>query len=313
MNGKPNSFYGFGALQTLKMPFADKRQTSDLYFKGDSPRKIAQRIIKDQVAQRPLTAVLVDRHHIFYFQKKTHGRLCDCTLNERLASYLSCPLCYGTGRVGGYEKFGTITSVMDLTIPSCQQNLMLNWSERPKNFILDTLAKEGWIWWRIKIMPNIGQVDICKLITKHNEGQAKLYVNGSDNPDWPALLKEPYLDFMVKLERKKTNYLSPMLWGVFFRYKVARTEFLCDVPKDELNISLQDLGIYDFRQERSFFLTSELPMVSTQDFMFEKEIEKSFKIIKLTKEAPLGILHSWRVSSRCCQSFEPFSMFPIGS
>lgn len=97
---------------------------SDTDHKVDAIHEVIRDQLADRIAQKSSNAGMSDRREFFYYKRKTNGRRCSC-YGDELSADSDCGVCYGTGFVGGYDKYGTFTEIIDFT--------------RPKVFAVDTL------------------------------------------------------------------------------------------------------------------------------------------------------------------------------
>lgn len=88
------------------------------YSNTDAKVDAVHQVIKEQlaprIAQKSANAVLSDRRAFFYYKRKNNGRRCSC-FGQETSPDSDCFVCYGTGYVGGYDKYGTHTEIIDFT------------------------------------------------------------------------------------------------------------------------------------------------------------------------------------------------------
>lgn len=90
------------------------------YTSTDHKVDAVNQLIKDQlaprIAQHSSNAILSDRESFYYYKRKSNGRRCSC-FGEESNPDSDCRICYGTGLVGGYDKYGTAMEIVDYTKP----------------------------------------------------------------------------------------------------------------------------------------------------------------------------------------------------
>lgn len=90
------------------------------YSNTDHKVDAVHEVIRDQlahrIAQKSANAGLSNRRSFFYYKRKNNGRRCSC-YGDELSPDSDCGVCFGTGFVGGYDKYGTFTDVIDFTKP----------------------------------------------------------------------------------------------------------------------------------------------------------------------------------------------------
>ena len=162
-NGEQQKTYDkqFTAHSSNRTPPAFTGEPSDTDAKIDHVHDI----IRDQLAPRIQTksanAVLSDRREFLFYRRKRNGRRCSCYETETSPDN-QCPVCIGTGIVGGYEKHGTITEVLDYTTPNLVMvNVEPNFDEdtRPVYLRLQENAQRGYVEGVLPIKNNIGKVE----------------------------------------------------------------------------------------------------------------------------------------------------------
>lgn len=89
---------------------------SNTDHKIDSVHQIIKEQLAPRIAQKSANAVLSDRRAFFYYKRKNNGRRCSC-FGQETNPDSDCSVCYGTGYVGGYDKYGTHTEMVDYTKP----------------------------------------------------------------------------------------------------------------------------------------------------------------------------------------------------
>jgi len=87
---------------------------SNTDHKVDAVHQVIKEQLAPRIAQKSANAVLSDRRAFFYYKRKKNGRRCSCFGNETSPDS-DCLVCYGTGFVGGYDKYGTHSEIIDYT------------------------------------------------------------------------------------------------------------------------------------------------------------------------------------------------------
>ena len=116
-----------------------------------------------QLAQMNSNAVNSDRRDIFFYRKKTVGRTCSC-VNENGQAEGQCQICFKTGIVGGFDKFGTHTEVFDITANFSSINIIGEFTKRPNVLCLCEGSTYGEMVFDFEVKHNRSVVDLMKFV-----------------------------------------------------------------------------------------------------------------------------------------------------
>ncbi len=287
---------------------------------------IATQQLIPRIVQRNRTAVETVKNKLFYFQAlRGAGRRCSCWDIETSASN-HCTACWGTGTVGGYNKYGAALEVIDVTRPNIRSsNIIPDYSIRytPQRFALIDGAKYGSIETRLTIGPNIGEVDVVSAFYALSAGNAlTAYIRSPADEEYVALttenlkirLSNNWIDVKIEFERVSTLEKSPYLDAVHLRWKTKENQtVLANLPREQHSNALAEYGIYEDFSELNFWMDDKLKSITTDDF-FVTEINNSrFKAVSVKPFAPEGILTSWDISVRYVQNHEAYYSVPLSN
>lgn len=304
----------FGSIQTYK----PNRQTSvtDTDILVDNAHTIAQDVLTPAIQRKSQNAIKTDRIEIKYYQEMQVGRLCSCFKKEYDAPEMGCLVCFGTGRVGGYNLYGTYLDIIDTTKEGLTMlNVKINDEVWPWKFELCDGMLEGYVDAVIDI-PSMQDVDIIRLYSSGNYVRA--LVRKYNDTAWHRLSRNAIrslssqnktLVVRVILSRKTLVDNSPSFTHLYTRYRVMNNTLYVDMPKlgsfkNSDNFALTGL------QTSQAFLTSELPKVSVNDVFKDLRRETMWRINEVTMNDPLGVLTSWDVEIRSIESFEIYKQIP---
>ena len=211
-------------------------------------REVAQELVL-RAAQQTDNALSVDTRWFYYYRRRNVGRTCSCVSGEQSQASATCGICYGSSIVGGYDKYGTWTDVLDCTYPNLDLINVVNRPEpRPSRLVLDPSATDGVVQARIRIRPNAGYVDNLHVAAS---GSVQITMRGAGSALWiPAtsdnlvtLLTAPYMDVRVAMHRSSTKDPSPTFLKLFIRYGLlpaSEIQLPGDIPPNTESISLQE-------------------------------------------------------------------------
>lgn len=290
----------------------------------DNHRQVAEKQLIPRIIQRNRQAMLVDPHYFDLFQRRKQGRRCSCFKVESSPDAL-CQVCFGTGIVGGYEKFGTLSDVFDTTFPRTRAvNVRQDFASqtRPVMFALIEGAMRGYIEFDWEIRASRRRLDIFQVIAR-NTGHAnsvKAFIRSTREPKFVPLtnasiterLGERKAVIRVDMSRKTPDDAYPVLSHVYIRYKLLdETRVRMDVPRQTESTTLAEYGVFDSFTTITGWLTDEIRKVSTEDF-FRRVHDNSFwKAIESQPNRPLNQTTSHDVTLRLIQDFEGYKRFPI--
>lgn len=259
-----------------------------------------------------------------FFQAIRAGRQCSC-FNTEVSATEGCPACFGTGYVGGYNKFGTAFIALDVTYPNLKTtNITVDHTQRttPLRFKLIDDTIHGSLETRIEIKTNTGELDRATEVSTVPEGTTLTgFIKSPTDTNWVDFtyanlqqrLINPWLDLKVDFDRTSPNTTTPYLDLIYIRYKnIVDNVVKVNIPRATKSIALQEWGVIDDYQTQNFWMDNTLKSVTTEDFFVSVSGNSKFKIISVKESAPYGKLVGWDVEVRLIQQGEkPYSKIPI--
>lgn len=291
------------------------------------PREVALLDLVPRIQSRARDALSVDGVETLFFQRKLTGRRCSCFIVESSPDG-QCQVCYGTGIVGGYSKFGTTDLTIDVTHPSLRcvnVRPLFELQARPVLLGLDNTALDGYIEADVEIRQSLGIADVFKMvvrttsITQNNSIEA--FVRLADEADFVpvtyaslnARIGDQKLTFRFEFSRATLSDSNPIMSHFFLRSKLMDDlRILIDIPRDRESITLAEFGIYDSWQTITAFFDNSVPKVGVEDFVFRCRDQELWKVVDSSPNRPLNILTSHDTTLRLVQTFEPYVNVPIG-
>lgn len=305
-------------------PKDDDRVTADTDILGDLPQRHAREDLIPIIARKSQNASNVDPVYFEYFQKVKTGRRCSCFEVESEPAGI-CPVCYGTGIVGGFNKRGTKTEVFDVTYPnvSCA-NTSPDYTNptRPIFWSLIKSSVYGTIDFDLWVKSNTGILDLMEVKDFQPEGTSiNYYIKSPSESDFVSLtednlrvrLGQQKIMFRVVMKRVSPVAPLPKLISIRIAYRlICNTEVRVNIPRVEESLALEDLGIYQSFSSQSFWLDNTLKNMSTEDWLYNTLDGTRWKVTTVSDNKPLGILTSWDITARLIQQYEGYSIVPVG-
>lgn len=272
-----------------------------------------------QIAQRNRHAHEVVPTHFDIYQHLTTGRRCSCWEIEEEPQGL-CPICFGTGTVGGYQKIGTKVEVIDVTSSGLASiNVIPGYHlhTRPVYFTLLDTALYGTVTTEINLPRSIGQLDITPQYVAYAPGDltaAEIYCRTPDEDQWVLLTKanieqrifSARLQVKFVLRRDLPTAGIPRISHVRLVFKLKDdTTIIGNIPRSMESMSLEELGIMNSTSSEQFVFGPDLHAISNQDFMVQMATGIRWKVTEIQPNEILGMNTSWDVTCRIVQSYEP--------
>ena len=284
---------------------------------------IARDQLLPRIALRNQIAVETIPTYFYYFQALRGGRRCSC-FDIHVSPSDACTACFGTGFVGGYQKYGAHTEVVDVTHPNITTtNVVPDYSKdtAPKRFTLIDGARHGAIETRVQIGSNTGRVDrlIASFFVQAGNSLSAWMKSPADQEyvvlnydNLQARLGNPYVDIRVEFDRSSPENESPYLDSIYLRWGTLKDQLITvNIPRSEKSSMMEELGIFDNWDIQNFWLDNTIKSVTTDDFMISESGNTRLKIVGKKEMAPQGFLTSWDIQVRLVQPHEPYADVPL--
>ncbi len=268
-------------------------------------------------------AVRVAPEYFYFYQRRHDGRRCSCFVFESSPAG-HCTSCYGTGVVGGFEKWGCKTETLDATYPQITMvNLAPNYKLDTKPIML-SLSKDasyGYAEFLVNVpQPNCG-LDMPPVVRSKVPSDTTLavFVKVPGEVEWVTLNEEAIKEraqatqllIRVWMARENPNTEVPHLANIMLRWQRRKDIMIpADVPRISESKTLEELGIFDSYDEISAALDVTLPNITTDDFFHHLRMCKRWKVVTIQPNAPQGINTAWDGQVRLVQDFEPMADIP---
>lgn len=298
-------------------------------------------------ARRMLSNALdVDVRRFFLYTRLTSGRRCCCFKGVNQEPKGDCGICFGTGIVGGFEKFGTHTEVIDPSRNCVCVNVKPDIANQmfPSCFRLENDSLEGYLISDVEISNNIGEVDFFKVYTSYlnNNATCVVYVKafGADDSTYyyshvvrnggevieykienriEELLKQGVrkLTFKIALRRNHLEIDSPLFSHLYLRYRVR--------PIDEYMLKVdttpaQNAALFDVNGGSSNSWTNLTAVVdpnvfenyTSDDFMYDFERDVKWKIYQVEKKTQVDVVTQVQLELTLLQEYEKgYQLVPV--
>lgn len=283
-------------------------EPSNTDFKVDAVHELLRDQLAPRIQSKSANAVTVDRRNFYLFKRKRTGRRCSCYAIETSPSD-ACSICYGVGIVGGFDKYGTITEVLDFTSPNLVLvNVSPNFDEdtRPIYLRLDDGATNGYIEADFQLKANTGVVDTFFLYQPIFNRGIKVYavsdaITKTEIKSGKDL--EPFLagsSVTIRIEFTRVAGDKPIISNFVFRY-LTRPDIIVfgDIPRASETTALTEIGALDIYTEFSvFFDGKRIRRLDFEDLLYRLEDARRFKVKSVQENRIAGVLTSTDVTVR---------------
>jgi len=304
----------FGSLQVYKPNRQTAVTSTDTLV--STVNQVAQEVYVPAIRQKSQNALQVDKIPVQFYQEIRTGRLCSCFKKEYDAPETSCLVCFGSGRVGGYNLYGHTLEVIDATKENLSMvNVQVNDEVWPWRFELIEDTLEGYVDAVINV-PSILDVTVLKLFSTGN--YFRTFVRKSSDTAWHRLTRSAILSLAavestlvvrVILSRKTTADATPTFTHFYIRYQLLDKTLYADMPKLE-GLHVADNFALEGLQTSEAFFSADLPIITINDFFKDTRRNVLWKVTGVTKNDPLGVVTSWDVHVRSIESFEIYNQVP---
>jgi hypothetical protein len=289
-------------------------------------RDTALQLVK-QVAQMTDNALGVDTRWFYYYKRRTSGRRCTCALGENNTPSSTCKVCYGTGIVGGYDKYGTRSETLDSTFPGFSFiNVTTNSSPLPSTLVLEDGATRGIVRGTLKLVKNTKFIDSFSIASK---GQVQVRMKPSGSSIWSIastasvtpMLSADSIDIEIQLDRERPTDPTPIFLKVYLRYGLLPKDEIKipgDLPPNTESVSLQEYG-YDEQFGTVQIVmgsagknrTNRITTFTIDDFLYYIERGRHWKLTEVKPNYALGFYTSFDLTARWVQNYERYKDFPV--
>jgi hypothetical protein len=299
----------------------------DILDHGKTTQREIRDIYLDQIATRVTAATNIAPVELYFFAKRQTGRRCSCW-EVFTAPRMTCRACFGTGLVGGFEKFGFREEVVDVTrAGTVAVNVSPGYDRQtaPTRFSLAKSAVAGYFEATVALAPNLGILDAFQADYSTTPGTlVKLFVRSPSDVAWVELvgegatalvqarLGETSLRFRAELSRSTPSSPIPEFETLYLRYQTDPHPVInADVERTPTKLTASELGAFLAFEERKTFIDGRLKRVTTEDFFEQLDTKQRWKVIRVDVGRALGHTFEHALNSRIVHDFkESYAVVP---
>lgn len=269
---------------------------SDTDHKIDSVHQVIKEQLAPRIAQKSANAILSDRRAFFYYKRKNSGRRCSCFGSENSPDS-DCLVCYGTGYVGGYDKYGTHSEIIDFTKPYVfTSDIQLDYDNRTVGF---SGVAGSFVEAEIEFPRNAKGVDTFYLgVDKLERFKVSVISPVNIEINKPADL-EPVLNLgkiRIRIDFLKEAYFQFLL----LRFIIKEDNIVyADIANNNSMPSLEGFGEFESLSEIPMtFAGAQMQMIDNKDILYRLHDGAKLKVTSATKNIVAGTLTEVTVNAR---------------
>lgn len=289
---------------------ADMGQPSKTDISVDHVHEVLRDQLVPAIQTMSANAVLVDRREFYLYKRRRTGRRCSCFSHETSPDS-SCLVCLGTGIVGGYDKYGTYTEILDFTHPSLRLvNVEPNTNDdtRPVYLRLKSGFSKGYAEVEFPLRQNTGEIDTYNLFQPLRTQGSQIFAIDPDGFSKEILSADDFNSFL-KFNAIRVRIVFNAVSGIdqkyyfshfLMRYKTQGNLLVFgDIPKTEYSLTLSNLGVFDqYNEIQVFFDGKSVRAFDNEDVLYRLFDGRRIKIVQVTPNIVANILTSVDVQAR---------------
>jgi hypothetical protein len=269
---------------------------SNTDHKVDAVHQVIKEQLAPRIAQKSANAVLSDRRAFFYYKRKNNGRRCSC-FGQETTPDSDCSVCYGTGYVGGYDKYGTHTEIIDFTKPYVfASNIKFDFDNRTVGF---SGSAGSFIEADVEFPRNSRSVDTFFLGVDHLEKFKVTVVS----PSVKVINKPEDLNQFLNLGsmRIRIEFLDDAYFQFLMMRFTIKEDYIvyADIANNFAAPSLDGFGEFEsFAEIPMTFAGSSMSMIDSKDILYRLYDGAKLKVTSSTKNIVSGTLTEVTVNAR---------------
>jgi len=269
-------------------------------------------------------------YSVEYYRIISNGRQCTCTdesversvvaselggvslsdfilnLNEEIRTEDYCPICFGVKLVGGYDRLGAYTQVLDGTLQPRPSKVRLEkerpWVYRPTN-------KPGTLTWSSVELPTYFK-DVLNVAIKWDEepDSWSLTVDGvAVDKDSLEARKGQIVNFVLNMKDSTNDKAG--VYAIFFQYEVTNGQIQADMPRKTVSYT-GDMNVVDEVQSSiTINFDRSAGVVTTRDLVIDQE-GFIYRIVECEKNNPMEVQVSNTCQARLVRQWEKYFIMP---
>ena len=268
-----------------------------------------------------------------YYKKLNHGRLCTCREDQinkdiqetaeqkpiAIADFLlnvpqllptrdNCPICFDVGFVGGYQRMGSISHVLDYTFPAKTSGGVRVEKSRP--YIFRPSDKIGKVTWNLRIPKYFDRIEDVAIRWMQEPKEWALIINNNEfNKDEIEVNKNMVVD--IELSMRDANNPDAGCYAIFMVFGISE-DVLIKANFPNLTKSLTaDFNITnEIQSPQPVYFSSELDRCDSTDLFIDTRFHRLWRVLEIETNAPYGKVIDYKTNARVIKDFERAYLVP---
>lgn len=281
-------------------------------------------------AQEENSAFEVHPIFVCYYRKLKNGKQCTCqiesidrdtTKQEKSSISLSdflintptllqtkdnCPICFNTGFIGGYERLGCFSHILDSTSNFETSNISL---EKSRPYIFRPNNKEGHITWNIIIPKYFEHIEDLAIRWDIEPSEWRLELNGSIvTSDVLEAEKGNEVEFTLYMREPRSKQSG--FFSIFIIYNVANSLIPANFPNITESLTADMNIVQDINTPQSVYFDNTLKQIYTTDMFIDTRYQKIWRVLEIENNDPFSQVIDHKTTCRVCRDFEENYLIP---
>lgn len=286
-----------------------------------------------RVSDEEVNALTINPTLVAYYKRLLNGRRCTCkdssledaynkeeletaiSIDEFLvriptlsSAKASCPICFETGYVGGYERVGCKTVVLDYTSKPTISKIQVN---KLRPYWYQALSRTGTITWTTRIPKYYTKIVDLIIAWKEEPRSWLLQVDNQDfSESYIRSKKGNNVAFSIKMKDKSNENAG--IYAIFIVFAVA-SSYLVNADFPNLNKTVTaDFNINnDIVSPIQINLDRTVTTLNTTDVMIDSRFNRVWRVLEIINNEPIaGVILHRETQSRVVREFEHIYQIP---
>jgi len=265
-----------------------------------------------------------------YYRILKNGRQCTCTsdsverekeMSELGGASLSdfimnlsaeipdedyCPICFGSHLVGGYDRVGAFSLVLDGTLAPRPSKVRL---EKEKPWVYRPTNKTGTLTWSQVELPNYFTDTLNVAIRWDKEPEEWSFTVDGVAVDKDSLESRKGQKVNFVLSMKDSVNETAGVYAIFFQFEVTNSFIQADLPRKTVSYT-GDLNVVDEVQSSiTINFDRSVGQVTTRDLVVDKD-GYIYRLIENERNNPMEVQISNTAQARLVRQFEKYFFMP---
>jgi len=220
----------------------------------------------------------------------------------------ACPVCYGTGFIGGYKLLNSHETFLDTTYPITSKYKIGIRAGRPSFFT--STGNGAFVVFTINVPSIFNSLKVTVLPKStgvHTETFSSMEIKRLVDPSYIPLSQASLTSLLTTTSTILIKiYITEDIHGIFIRTVLGETSVRINFPK--IPESFAD-GAFDVWDTQTVAVTSK-ELLSNKDVLKDTRYNKTWRIINIERNEPREVDIGKDITLRRIKNFEVFGLLP---